>query len=429
MHAVKKTKVTSSNVSLGDAGGSLILLGGVGGLLLIGAAFALSFFVANGITSFLHVYLVNFLFFISISLGALFIVLVQHLTKAGWSVAVRRIAEIMAGTIPYLAILFIPILLSVIAPAVYGAPEYLLYLWANASYSADVLSADKVAYYLNPTHFGVRALVYFTVWAVISRYYLNRSRIQDENGDHTLTSRMQYWSAPSILLFAITVIFASFDWSMSLAPIWFSTIWPVYFFAGGMLGAFCTIILILLMLQQRGILAEDVTEDHYHDLSKFTFGFIFFWSYIAFSQFMLIWYANIPEETIWYRPRLDGGWRWASLVLLCGHTLVPFLLMMPRTLRRNKNYLWYAVIALLAMHWYDHFWIVMPQMFVSFQDLAALNVEGLGTPKHIFGPVEACCFLGMAMLYAAFFCWEAGDRPLIPLRDPRLAESLNHKVH
>lgn len=429
MHAVKKTKVTSPNVSLGDTGGSLILLGGVGGLVLIAASFALSFFMANGITSFLHVYLVNFLFFVSISLGALFIVLVQHLTKAGWSVAVRRIPEIMAGTIPYLAILFIPILLSVIAPSVYGAPDYLLYLWANTKYASDVLSPDKVAYYLNPTQFGVRAVVYFTVWIVLARYYLSRSRLQDENGDHTLTSRMQYWSAPSVLLFAITVIFASFDWSMSLAPIWFSTIWPVYFFAGGMLGAFCTIILILLMLQKRGILTEDVTEDHYHDLSKFTFGFIFFWSYIAFSQFLLIWYANIPEETIWYRPRLDGGWRWASLVLLCGHTLIPFLLMMPRTLRRNKSYLWYAVIALLAMHWYDHFWIVMPQMFVSFQDLGALGVEGMGTPKHIFGPVEACCFLGMAMLYAAFFCWEAGDRPLIPLRDPRLVDSLNHKVH
>ncbi|MBL8890030.1 MAG: quinol:cytochrome C oxidoreductase [Planctomycetaceae bacterium] len=428
MHAVKKTKVTSPNVSLGDASGSLVLLGGVGGLVLIGAAFAMSFFVANGVSSFLHVYLVNFLFFISISLGALFFVLIQHLTRAGWSVAVRRIAEVMAGTIPYLAILFIPILLSVVAPSIYGASEYLLYLWVNPKYSSEILAPDKAAYYLNPTLFGVRAAVYFAAWFMLSRYYLNRSRIQDENGDHTLTTRMQFWSAPSVLLFAITVIFASFDWSMSLAPIWFSTIWPVYFFAGGMLGAFCTIILILLMLQKRGILGDDVTEDHYHDLSKFTFGFIFFWSYIAFSQFILIWYANIPEETIWYQPRLNNGWRWASLLLLCGHTLVPFLLMMPRTLRRSKNYLWYAVIALLAMHWFDHFWIVMPQMFVSFNDLAELGTD-LGTPKHIFGPVEACCFLGMALLYVAFFCWEAGDRPLIPLRDPRLTESLNHKVH
>jgi hypothetical protein len=429
MHAAKKMNVTSPNVSLGDAGGSLILLGGIGGVALIIAAFVLSFFVANGVSSFLHVYLVNFLFFVSISLGALFFVIIQHLTRAGWSVAVRRIAEILAGTIPYLAVMFIPILLSVVAPSVYGAPEYLLYLWANPSYAAKFLAPDKVAYYLNPTHFGFRAVIYFAVWWAVARYYLNWSRIQDENGDYQLTTKMQFWSAPAVLFFAITVIFASFDWSMSLAPIWFSTIWPVYFFAGGMLGAFCTIILILLLLQKNGILTEDVTVDHYHDLSKFTFGFIFFWSYIAFSQFLLIWYANIPEETIWYRPRLEAGWRWASLVLLVGHTLVPFLLMMPRTLRRNKNFLWYAVIGLLAMHWYDHFWIVMPQMFVSFQDLAGLDVPGMAAPKHIFGPVEACCFLGMAMLYAAFFCWEAGDRPLIPLRDPRLAESLNFKVH
>lgn len=404
-------------------------MGGVGGVLLIVASLVLSFFVGNGISSFLHVYLVNFLFFISISLGALFFVIVQHLTRAGWSVAVRRIAEILAGTIPYMFVLFIPILLSVVAPGIYGTGDYLLYLWANAAYASEMLAPDKVAYYLNPTHFAVRAVIYFAVWFVVSRYFLSRSRIQDENGDHRLTTNMQFWSAPATLFFAITVIFASFDWSMSLAPIWFSTIWPVYFFAGGMMGALCTMILILTLLQKNGILTEDVTTDHYHDLAKLTFGFIFFWGYIAFSQFLLIWYANVPEETIWYRPRMDGGWKWASLVLLLGHVLIPFLLMMPRTLRRNKNYLQYAVIALLAMHWYDHFWIVMPQMYISFADLSHMSGGTAEATRHIFGPVEACCFLGMSMLYVAFFCWEAGDRPLIPLRDPRLVESLNFKVH
>jgi len=430
MHAAKKAEITSPIVTLGDAGSKMLVFGAVGGVILVVGSWLLSNAVGEGWTSFLHVYLTNFLFFLSISLGALFFVIMQHLTRAGWSVAVRRIAEILAATTPLMALLFLPILLAVILPSLYGSENGILYIWNDADYWKDTLNPGKRDFYLNATAFTIRAAIYFVAWWGISSFFLNSSRIQDENGDSKLTAKMQFWSAPSTLLFAITVIFASFDWSMSLSPAWFSTIFPIYFFAGGMMGALCTIILILLILQKNGIVSQDVTVEHYHDLAKFTFGFVFFWGYIAFSQFLLIWYANIPEETVWYLPRMRGRWAISSLILLFGHLLIPFLMMMPRTLRRSKDYLWYAVIFLLVMHWYDHFWIIMPQMYETFKEVQLLgDVASPVAPEHMFGPVEACCFLGMALIYSAFFCWIAGDRSLIPLRDPRLRESLNFKVH
>lgn len=429
MHTAKKMSITSAKITLGDSGSSVVLLGGIGGVILLLVSWVLANTLCQGWTSFLYVYLTNFLFFVSISLGALFFVIVQHLTRAGWSVAVRRIAEVLAATTPLMGLLFVPVLIAVVVPTMYGSPSGVLYLWNQEEYWVGSLNITKKWYYLNSTGFLVRSVIYFVIWGVISNFFLGASRVQDENGDPKLTSKMQFWSAPCTLLFAFTVIFASFDWSMSLAPAWFSTIFPVYFFAGGFLGALCSMILILLVLQKNGIVDQDVTHDHYHDLAKLSFGFIFFWGYIAFSQFLLIWYANIPEETVWYLPRIQGRWAVSSLILLFGHLLVPFLLMMPRTLRRNKDFLWYAAIFLLAMHWFDHFWIVMPQMYETFAAVTELTGGSGIALQHTFGPVEACCFLGMLLIYSAFFCWVASDRPLIPLKDPRLTESLNFKVH
>jgi len=433
MHGPVKTKLSSKNLTLGNMGNGIVLMGGIGGLALLIVAYFLSL-SGGGFRSFINVYLVNFLFFLSISLGALFFVIVQHLTRAGWSVAVRRIAEILAGTLPFLAILFVPIFLAVYTPDLFGSGKGVLYLWnSEAWWTAHFTETQtKQTYFMNPDHFAIRAVVYFVVWIALSVFFLRTSRVQDENGNPDLTSRMQWWSAPGVLLFAFSVVFVSFDWSMSLAPLWFSTIYPVYFFAGGMMGALCTMILILILLQRNGIATEDVTTEHYHDLAKLTFGFVFFWSYIAFSQFLLIWYANIPEETVWFSIRMDKAWQIPSLILILGHFALPFLLFMPRTLRRSKSFLFYGTIFLLAMHWYDQFWIVMPQAGKTFSDLLAVQDVGASEGTvfgHTYGPIEACCFVGMLLLYSAAFCWVASDRPLVPTKDPRLAESLNFEVH
>jgi hypothetical protein len=211
-------------------------------------------------------------------------------------------------------------------------------------------------------------------------------------------------------LFALTVVFASFDWEMSLDPLWFSTMFPVYFFAGGVLGSLCVLTITSVSLQKSGRLTEDITTEHYHDLGKLTIGFVFFWAYIAFSQYLLIWYANIPEETSWFLYRQEGDWQMASIVLIAGHLIVPFFAIMPRTLRRNKTYMAFASIFILVMCWFDHFWLVMPQFRQEFGVI----------------PADVLCLVGLGGLFVASFAWIAGDKSLIPEGDPRLYESLSY---
>ena len=212
---------------------------------------------------------------------------------------------------------------------------------------------------------------------------------------------------------------------MSLEPFWFSTMFPVYFFAGAVLSAWSTITLTAFWLQRTGRVTDEITVEHYHDMGKMMFGFIVFWGYIGFSQFLLIWYANIPEETFWYDWRINyPGWKTLSYVLLIGHLFIPFLAMMGRTVRRNKNFMFGASIYLLVMHWLDHFWLVMPHynLFVGG------GVEGREWPT--FNPIaDGACMIGMIALFIAIFCVICRDRPLVALQDPRLGEALNHEVH
>ena len=277
----------------------------------------------------------------------------------------------------------------------------------------DPLLAPK-ADFLSAHWFAARCLLYFTIWGVMSWYFFKRSLQQDQTGDKRLTFKMENVSSWGMILFAASLAFAAFDFQMSLAPKWFSTMYPVYFFASSVLGALCTMMLFALLLQRSGRVTDEITVEHYHDLAKLIFAFIVFWGYIAFSQFMLIWYANIPEETFWFKYRMEkAGWVTVSLVLLFGHLLIPLLGIMARTVRRNKKFLLGAAIYLLFMHWVDCYWLVMPQM----NDGGALALPF----------VDLLCWIGMGGLYLAGVCWIAGDRPLLPLKDPRLIESLNFK--
>jgi hypothetical protein len=220
---------------------------------------------------------------------------------------------------------------------------------------------------------------------------------------------MEAFSAPAIVLFAVTVTFASFDLLMSLDPHWFSTIYGVYYFSGAVVGGLAAIILLAMVLQSRGLLASSITADHYHELGKLLFGFVIFWGYIAFSQYMLIWYANIPEETLWYEARQTGPWIGVSLVLLFGHLLIPFFALMPRGVKRNRVALAGWAVWLLVMHWLDMYYLVMPQL----------------THNQLpFGLIDVGCLIGLGALYLAGTLWLAGDRSLVPLKDPRLKEAL-----
>ncbi len=373
-------------------GGSALLLGFLLGLL-----------GGRGFGHFFHAYLVSYLFYLSISLGALFFVALQHATRAGWSVSVRRVNEILAANMPLLAILFLPIMVSVLS----GRQS--IYPWANPVLAGRSELIQHKQAYLNVPFFVVRSAIYLAVWTLLARFFLTRSLQQDESGDPALTLRMERVSYPALLLLAATITFASFDWIMSLEPEWFSTIFGIYYFSGAAVGSLAVTILLLVLLQNAGKLTETVTVEHYHDLGKLLLAFVVFWGYIAFSQYMLIWYANIPEETTWYLDRQTSAWVGVSLGLLFGHLLVPFLGLLPREAKRRKAVLGFWAIWLLVFHWVDLYWLVMP------------SFDAYSLP---LGLVDLCLLVGLGGLYLAGVLRIAGRRPLVPLKDPRLAEAL-----
>ena len=377
---------------------------GAGGILL---ALGLSFVSSQGIRQFAFSYLLNYCYFLSLSLGALCLVLVSHLTRSGWNVVWRRLAELMAAALPCWAILFVPILAFVL----FGGGT--LFHWNDPDVMRDdPLIREKIPY-LNATFFTIRAVLYFAIWSLLGTFFYRTSRLQDGSGDKNLTLRMQKWSGPAIMAFGFTVTFASFDWLMSLDAHWFSTIFGVYFFAGCAVGAIAALILAAQFQQHRGLLKESITVEHYHDLGKLLFGFVFFWGYIAFSQYMLIWYANIPEETQWFLVRQTGGWTGISLILLFGHFLLPFAGLLSRHVRRNRVVLAGWSAWMLIMHWLDLYWLIMPQL-----------TKDAGPT---FGLVDLCCLVGLGAAYGSAVLWAAGDHALIAVRDPRLAESLAFK--
>jgi hypothetical protein len=221
-------------------------------------------------------------------------------------------------------------------------------------------------------------------------------------------------SAPTMLVYAATVTFASFDLLMSLTPLWYSTIFGVYIFAGGMVGFLSLLILSALALRRLGLLTASINVEHYHDLGKLLFGFVFFWGYIAFSQYLLIWYANIPEETTWYVTRQTGTWVYVSLALVIFHFIVPFLGLLSRHAKRNLPVLGGWAALMLVMHWVDSYYIVMP----------SLSPKGIPSPL-----IDLTMAIGLGALYVLGLALTASKTSLVPERDPKLARSLSfHNV-
>jgi len=251
---------------------------------------------------------------------------------------------------------------------------------------------------------------------LMAGYFYRTSVRQDETGEVELTSRMQARSAPAIIVFGLTLTFFSFDLLMSLDPYWFSTIFGVYYFSGSAVGFFALLALVMIWLQQAGRVSHVIQVDHYHDVGKLMFAFVVFWAYIAFSQYMLIWYGNIPEETTWYVVRQQGLWLAVSLVLLFGHFIVPFVALMSRHPKRSPQLLKWGAWWVLAMHWCDMFYLTMP------------HAEHLTGAPAGFGPLDAVQCAASLIGIGGAATWAVLRRmeqaALIPCRDPRLGESL-----
>jgi hypothetical protein len=514
-------------------------------LLIVGVTVAaaglvlavLASFAFGGIRRLLLSYLVSYMFVLSIALGALFFVILQHATKAGWSVSVRRVPELLTRLFPLLAVMAIPIVLSFLAPG-QESPHGVhrdrnmptLYPWAmwraddehhdeagfdehgqaaaplaqadgvidnlenlpddneevtalgggdlgegldhrvpdedagsvapggltgtNTAFQEaaaddhiltregltatqarhhathiDALTEGKLGW-LNKPFFLVRLVIYFAAWILLANYFYSRSVRQDATGEPALSKQMTGASYFSFVIFGLTLTFASFDLVMSLDPHFFSTIFGGYIFAGGMVGFFAVTILAYQFLRMGGLLKSSVTVEHYHDLGKWLFAFTFFWGYIAFSQFMLIWYANIPETTYWFGvrgatsvaenmtfgaweeggPARVGWWTVISMTLLVGHLLIPFAALLSRHVKRNLTLLGFWAGWLLVMHWVDLYWLIMPEMLTGGWTLLPV--------------VEAACAMFVIGLSVAWIAKEMKVVKLRPAADPRLPESV-----
>ncbi len=370
-----------------------------------GLALALLLAVASdgGLRHFYYSYLANFAFYLSISLGALSFVALQHVTRAGWSVTVRRLNEILAANMPLLAIMFIPLAISLFLHS--SGP----YVWADPQVVAESPVVQHKTPYLNVPFFLARAVIYLGLWIWMARFFFTRSVRQDVTGDPSLTVQMERFSGPIILLFALTTTFASFDWLMSLQPDWFSSIYGVYYYSGATVGGLAAVILAAMFAQRAGYATEAITTEHYHDMGKLLFGFVVFWGYIAFSQYMLIWYANIPEETTWYLARQKPAWLVFSVVLLVGHLFIPFLGMISREVKRRKVLLGFWCVWLLVFHWLDMVYLVMPS---------------LTTDHFPLGLIDVCLLVGLGGLYVGGVLRLAQGISVVPVKDPRLGEAL-----
>jgi len=348
---------------------------------------------------FFRSYLFAYAYWAGIAIGSLAIIMLHHLSGGGWGMMIRRLLEAATRTLPLVAALFLPILPGMKA----------LYEWARP----EVVVADKIlqfkAPYLNVPFFALRTIFYFSAWIALA-HFLNRwSRQQDETGDPALAGRMETLSGPGLVLFGATVTFASFDWVMSLEPHWFSTIFGLSFMVGQVLTAFPFAIAMTAYLSGRKPMSEAVTADHFHDLGKLTLAFVMLWAYLSFSQFLIIWSGNLPEETPYYLKRLTGGWQFLQLALIVFHFALPFVLLLSRSLKRSGTRLVKVAVLILLMRFVDLYMQIIPaghdaKFHLSWMDLAA--------------PI------GIGGLWLSAFLRQLESRPVLPIRDPQFAEAL-----
>lgn len=344
-------------------------------------------------------WLVAFLFWFSVALGCMFFVLVHFAARSGWSVVLRRIAENVMATLPLLALLFVPVLLSI----------PVLFEWARPGVAGDEHVIHRRPY-LNVPFFALRAVAYFVVLGAIAWWYRRQSVRQDRSGDHAITRGLQAASGPALIAYSFIITFAAFDWLMSLQSGWYSTVFGVYFFAGCAIAGYATLALGSELLRGSTGSSEAITVEHLHDIGKFLLAFVAFWTYIAFSQYLLIWYTSLPEETPFFLARWRGSWRGASVALAMGHFAVPFFVLLSRAVKRRRAPLVIASVWMLLMHYFDLYWLVMP----------VFHAGGM-KPSWL----DAGTVIGFGCLVIAAFSWLTARSAPVPVGDPRLAESLS----
>jgi len=343
----------------------------------------------------------NHFYFMSLGLGGAFFAAIQWITGAMWSAPVRRISESFTAYLPFVFVSF--------AILAFGVPN--IYIWSHPEVVQGDLVLQGKAGYLSIGFFSIRNLIAIAIWVFFVFKMVGNSIAQDKNGDYSYTAKNRVLSPIFMIFSGITFTMASFDQLMSLDPHWFSTMFGVYCFAGMFYANFASTCLLTLFLKSKGKLDGIVNDNHLHDLGKFMFAFTVFWAYIGFSQFMLIWYANLPEETGYFINRFHGEWIWVSVFLLVGKFMTPFFFLLPRGAKRNPRILAGVGIFMLFAQWIDVLWMVQPEFFKNGPQIGWIE---LGVTLGFIGVFGLAVFRFLA------------KNNIVAIGDPRLEESVFH---
>lgn len=401
-HAHKELSAADVTLPADSGWRKLPIIGAILAALGIVGTFAIG--DPSGHGAHLWSWVIAVMYWASIAIGATFFVLIFFVGRAEWHVAARRPIEAMMGAVPVMILLLGVVL-------IFGLEH--VYAWAApGAADHDPILAAK-APFLNEQFFIGRWVFYLVAMGGIATYFRTQLLKQDKTGDHEISRRLRMLAAPAIAVMALSMTFMSFDWMMSTDAHWFSTIYGLIYFAGGFMGAFAVLAICLISLRPH--MGGAVTTHHFHGTGKMMWGLMVFWAYTSFSQFMLIWYANIPEETLWYSHRwAEGGWKAWTIALFLGHFIIPFWALMSRHMKREPRTLFLGACWLLVFHYVDLYWQVKPNMH-----------HGHGDPALAL--TDVLSFVGVGGLFLAVTSHLLTRAPLVPIKDPMLPHSMRYE--
>jgi hypothetical protein len=350
-------------------------------------------------------YLVAFMLVLGLSVGSLGLLMLQHLTSGHWGIVIRRPLEAATRALPLVAVFFLPIGLGM---------KYLYRAWLEAPKSGEDALSQFQQSYLTTNWFLIRAAIYFAVWLglmLIFNYWSTKQDVNQE--DRVLRRNLKMLAGPGIILYVFVMTFAAIDWVMSLSPHWASTIYGFLFVIGQLISSMSLMIAVIVLLSKTEPMAGLIQERHLHDLGKLLLAFVMLWAYFGFSQLLIIWSGNLPEEITFYRSRLYGGWGVVAVIVLVFHFFVPFFLLLSRDVKRNAKLLPKIAIWLIVMRFVDLFWLTRPEFTAN----ALPNWLDLAAPLAVVG------------LWLFFFAFNLKKMPLLPLGDPKLEEAIAHDEH
>ena len=382
---------------------------------MIGLVGCIAGWIMNS-TGFYRAYLVAFLFVLGWSLGSLGLLMLQHLTGGHWGILIRRPLEAASRVLYVLPVLFLPLIFGMkTLYSTHNVDGEVRVGWLDAPKgAAEGHLSDLQQWYLTVNGFRLRAVIYFGIWIFLMWLFNKMSRQQDANrDDRALRARLKFWAGPGIILYIFGMTFAAIDWAMSLSPHWASTIYGFLFIAGQAISAMSLMIIVVIMCSNAEPFSHFIQKRHLHDLGKLLFAFNMLWAYFGFSQLLIIWAGNQPEEISFYKSRLYGGWGVVAVMVLVLHFFIPFFALLSRDLKRNQALLPKIAMWLIAMRCVDLYWLTRPEFtshaLPTLWDLAAV--------------------LALGGIWLWFFAKQLKQQPLLPLGEPKLAEAIATHEH